>query len=146
MQQLNLILAALSAGLPFVKWLKVPVVHSLPAVFGAEQSFSLFGYLFAAKSVCPIEVTWVITGLSVLALIGIICQALYVIQVMRNRGYQYAFIGAAMLLMASLLFIVTVGTFAAVFKGMTLTIAPGLTFMVAVMSLVLTYRLKQSAI
>lgn len=144
----SMVIAALSALMPFFKWIKVPVAQGLYSLFGMDSSdaaFSLFGYIFSNSNYQSDAVFYVSFVLALVALVGIIFNVVYVVKSLGNNEKRFKFgtLGAIIMNIVSLLFIMIVGTSAAVFKVIKLTYAPYITLALTIANLVVIKMIKK---
>ncbi len=146
----SIVLAVLNAVLPFFKWLEVPVANSLYSMFGMAQetpTFSLFGYIFSGSRYQDDKVYAVMLVIAFIALIGIVLNAIYVVKLFNNKPKccKYGTIGAIILMIMSILFILTVGLTSAILKVIKLTAVPYVTLAVSITNIIIVKKLKKQA-
>lgn len=144
-------LAVLCVILPFFNWLRVPLAAGLYSMFGmSEESagHSLFGYIFAGSTYQDDTMVLIMTCLALFALIGIILNVVYIVKALTNKEkrFKYGTMGAVIINIMSVLFIVIVGLSSWLLKVMELTAVPYITWAVTIVNLVLIKRLKKQSI
>lgn len=141
-------LAILGIILPFLRWIEIPVANGLYSLFGMSQEvpkFSLFGYILAGNQYQTGSVYTITLIIAIIAFVGIIFNAIYVIKTLKNANgcYKYGTLGAVIMTVMSILFILIVGLTALILKLIKLTAMPYLTLIVSIANIVVIKKLKK---
>ncbi len=145
----NILLSVFTIILPFLKWIKIPVVAGLYSLFGMKEStsyYSLFGYIFAGSNYQSDTIFYVTMLLALISILGIIFLVIYIVKTINNskKRYRYGFIGTLILNIVSVLFILVVGLTSAILKVIELTYVPYITLFVTIVNMVLIKKIKKN--
>lgn len=146
----SVFLSVLGVALPFFKWLEIPMAQGLYSMFGmGEQTpgFSLFGYLFAGGQYQTDTVYLVMAVLVLIAVIGIVFNAIYAVKVLKNKPkcYKYGTIGAIILTIMSVLFIIIISLVSVMLNVIKLSVAPYITAVVSIANIVLVRKFRKQS-
>lgn len=144
----TIIMALISAILPFLKWVEVPALNTLSSWFGGSSdaaSYTLFGYILAGDSDSTVA-TIVILILALVSLVSVIFNALYCIKAFQGKvgSEKYGTIGSILLLVMSVLFWVIVGTISLVIKVIKLTSTVYVAIIFSIANIVMIKKLKKN--
>lgn len=144
----TIIIALISAVLPFLHWVEVPALNTLSAWFGGSSdaaSYTLFGYIFAGVS-DSVVATAVICILAIASMISVIFNVIYCVKAFLGKvnAEKYASVGAVILLIMAVLFWVIVGLIALIIKVIKLTSTVYVAIILPIVNLVLINKLKKN--
>lgn len=144
----TVIIALISAILPFLNWVEVPAINAVSSWLGGSNSaasYSLFGYIFAGAS-DSLLATIIILVLAVVAVVSVIFNAMYCVKAFKGKpnSGKYGKTGSILLLIMSILFWIIVGMISLIIKVIKLTPTVYFAIGLSIANIVLIKKLKKN--
>lgn len=149
MEWISIALTILSVIMPFLNWIEVPIVAGLYSFFGMSSEptkFSLFGYIFAGSNNQNTTVFLITLIIALIAFVGVILNFVYMIKAFKKaeKRYKYGTLGAVIMNIVSIMFIVIVGLTAVILKVIELTLAPYFMLAISIVNIIIIKNLKKN--
>lgn len=145
----TLVIAALECILPFMKWIKIPMMQSLFGLFGEQDlpSYSLYGYIGTINDMGNNKVAAIVVLiLSLFAIMATIFNIVFLVKgLKRKKGYyKYGRTASVLMLIVSLVFLIILGLLSLILQVIKITIAPWILLVGSVANLVLIGKVKKA--
>lgn len=144
-------LALISAVLPFLKWVEIPMLNNLSAFFGGggnEASFSLFGYIFSSGNYSTdASVTVVMLVFAIIAFISVIFNVIYAVKALtkKAKATKWGTMGGILLFIMSVLFLIVIGLMSSILKVISMTATVYISAVISLVNIILLRTIKKSA-
>ncbi len=148
---LSIALSAICAILPFCSWLEVPAAAGLYSMFGMSDKatkFSLFRYISSGSTYQDDTMVWISTIISLIAVIGIIFNVIYIVKSItkKEKRYKYGTIAAIIMLIVSVLFITIAGLMSVIMQIFEITFAPYILLIISIVNIIFIKKIKKEEI
>lgn len=145
----SIILSLFCSIAPLLKWITIPLYDTLSNWVTGDDSlsaYSLFGYLVASDTGSTDKmVSIVIFILAILAVIGMAFNIIYIAKsfTQKDKRFRYGTMGAWIMLILSLLFLIVVGGMSIILRIIKITFIPWLVLVLSIANLVIIRKIKR---
>ena len=146
---ISILLSACNVILPFLSWVKVPVMSGIYSMLGMNTGatrFSLFKYIFSGSDYQSDSVQKVIWIIAVIAVIGIVLNLVYIIKAFKKtpKCTKYGTWGAVISIIISCIFIVEAGLTSAIVQVIKMTAVPYIFLISGIANVIVIKSIKKS--